>query len=131
MEEEITALEANDTWTIENLPLDKIVIGCMWVFRIKRKFNGSVERYKARLVIFGNRAPTVKMVTIRVFLTIAAVNNWKLHQIEVHNAFLHGDLVDEVYICVYHLVLAMKCWGRYVAYANPCMVCVRLVVVGM
>ncbi|XP_074293736.1 uncharacterized protein LOC141620880 [Silene latifolia] len=109
MEAEIDALEANHTWTIEELPADKKALGCMWVYKIKRNSDGAIERFKARLVTFGNHqiegvdfvetfAPTVKMVTVRAFLTIAAINNWELHQMDVHNAFLHGDLVEEVYM---------------------------------
>ncbi|KAL9225890.1 hypothetical protein vseg_001766 [Gypsophila vaccaria] len=109
MEEEIEALEVNNTWTIEDLPPGKSAIGCMWVYRIKHKSDGTIERYKARLVVFGNHqlegidfvetfAPTVKMVTVQTFLTVAAIKQWELHQMDVHNAFLHGDLNEEVYM---------------------------------
>ncbi|XP_026445565.1 uncharacterized protein LOC113346210 [Papaver somniferum] len=54
MEEEIAALYANGTWTIQDLPPGKLAIGCMWVFHVKRRSDGTVERYKARLVVFGN-----------------------------------------------------------------------------
>ncbi|XP_057999352.1 uncharacterized protein LOC131178413 [Hevea brasiliensis] len=68
-----------------------------------------VEQYKARLVILGNNkvegidyqetfAPTTKMVTVRTFLVVAATKNWELHQMDVQNAFLHGDLEEEVYM---------------------------------
>ncbi|XP_074300473.1 uncharacterized protein LOC141631744 [Silene latifolia] len=109
MEEEIDALKANKTWSVVDLPPNKSAIGCMWVYKIKRKSDGSIERYKARLVVFGNHqvegidfvetfAPTVKMVTVRTFLALAAINNWELHQMDVQNAFLHGDLSEEVYM---------------------------------
>ncbi|XP_074301226.1 uncharacterized protein LOC141632589 [Silene latifolia] len=109
MEAEITALENNGTWELADLPSDKKALGCRWVYKIKYKSDGSIERYKARLVIFGNHqvegidygetfAPVIKMVTIRTFLSIAAVKNWELHQMDVHNAFLHGDLDEEVYM---------------------------------
>ena len=104
MQKEIDALEANATWVLTPLPPGKHALGCKWVYRIKYHADGSVERYKARLVIFGNRqvegldynetfAPVAKMVTVRVFLAIAAAKNWELHQMDVHNAFLHGDLM--------------------------------------
>ena len=71
--------------------------------------NGTVERLKARLVVLGNHqvegldyhemfAPIAKMVIVRVFLAVAVVNNWEVHQMDVHHAFLHGDLHEEVYM---------------------------------
>ena len=53
MREEIQALEANNTWQLVNLPVDKHAIGCRWVYRIKYKPDGTVDRYKARLVAKG------------------------------------------------------------------------------
>jgi len=109
MQREIQALQDNGTWEISDLPPNKKALGCKWVFKIKYKSDGTVERYKARLVIFGNHqvegidftetfAPVAKMVTVRVFLAVAAAKQWELHQMDVHNAFLHGDLQEEVYM---------------------------------
>ncbi|KAJ4769875.1 Retroelement pol polyprotein-like [Rhynchospora pubera] len=109
MRVEIEALERNGTWTIENLPHGKKAIGCKWVYRIKYHSDGTIERYKARLVVLGNRqvegidfketfAPVAKMVTVRTFLAVAVARGWELHQMDVHNAFLHGDLHEEVYM---------------------------------
>ncbi|CAH9143337.1 unnamed protein product [Cuscuta epithymum] len=109
MQVEIQALEKNSTWTLMPLPSGKRALGCRWVYKIKYHSNGTVERLKARLVIFGNRqvagldytetfAPVAKMVTVRAFLAVAACKNWELHQMDVHNAFLHGDLNEEVYM---------------------------------
>ncbi|XP_074299668.1 uncharacterized protein LOC141630800 [Silene latifolia] len=109
MRHELDALEKNNTWTLEDLPPNKKAIGSKWVYKIKYNAYGSIERYKARLVIMGNRqiegvdynetfAPTVKLVTVRTLLAIAAAKQWVLHQMDVHNAFLHGDLDEEVYM---------------------------------
>jgi len=109
MRKELEALEQNHTWTLEHLPVDKRVIGCKWVYKIKFNSDGSIERYKARLVAKGYNqvegldynetfAPVAKLTTVRTLLAVAAVRNWDLHQLDVHNAFIHGDLHEEVYM---------------------------------
>ncbi|KAL9241264.1 hypothetical protein vseg_015395 [Gypsophila vaccaria] len=109
METEMNALEANGTWTLEPLPPGKKALGSQWLYKIKYKSDSTIERLKARLVVFGNHqtegidydetfAPVAKMTTVRTFLAVAAAKNWALHQMDVHNAFLHGDLEEEVYM---------------------------------
>lgn len=109
MNSKLDALRRNGTWTLSALPPGKTPIGCKWVYRIKYRSNGSIERHKARLVVLGNRqiegvdytetfAPVAKMASVRVFLSVAVIRGWELHQMDVHNAFLHGDLDEEVYM---------------------------------
>ncbi|CAA7047299.1 unnamed protein product [Microthlaspi erraticum] len=106
---EVGALEGQHTWDITELPPGKVAIGCKWVYKTKFNSDGTVERYKARLVILGNQqeegvdfketfAPVIKMNTVRILLEISAAKGWELHQMDVHNAFLHGDLEEEVYM---------------------------------
>jgi len=109
MKVEMEALEKNKTWDIVELPKGKRLVGCRWVFTVKYKSDGSIERYKARLVAKGYTqtygidyletfAPVAKMNTVRILLSLAAVFNWNLQQFDVNNAFLHGDLDEEIYM---------------------------------
>ncbi|KAK9923369.1 hypothetical protein M0R45_031791 [Rubus argutus] len=109
MTSDLQALIDNNTWTLVPLPPGKRPIGCRWVYRIKYHADGSVERYKARLVAKGftqtagidyhdTFSPTAKMVTVRCLLAIAACFGWSLHQLDVNNAFLNGDLLEEIYM---------------------------------
>jgi hypothetical protein len=108
MQLEFDALQHNRTWTLVPRPADAKVIAGKWVFKHKLHSDGSLERYKARWVVrgFHQRAgidfqetfsPVVKPATIRTVLTIVAGKNWPAHQLDVSNAFLHGNLSERVY----------------------------------
>ncbi|KAK2414048.1 putative mitochondrial protein [Trifolium repens] len=107
--EEMKALEKNKTWSVMTLPDGKKTVGCKWVFTVKYNSDGSIERYKARLVAKGftqtygidyseTFAPVAKLNTVRILLSLAANLDWPLHQLDVKNAFLNGDLEEEVYM---------------------------------
>ena len=109
MAAEIDALKQNYTWSVVPLPPNKRVVGCKWVFRIKYKADGSIKRYRARLVAKGYNqqegldyteifSPVAKMVTVKLFLVLATVQGWVLHQLDVNNSFLNGDFHEEVYM---------------------------------
>lgn len=102
MNEEHCALLQNDTWRLVPPPNGKNVIDCKWVYKINRRADGNIERYKARLVAKGYKQqyavdyedtfiPVVKAATIRLILSIAVSQGWSLRQLDMKNAFLHGD----------------------------------------
>nr|GEX37848.1 putative RNA-directed DNA polymerase [Tanacetum cinerariifolium] len=113
MKEEMKALTKNNTWEKYVLPPGKKTVGFRWVFTIKYKPDGTIERYKARLVAKGYTqtygidysetfSPVAKINTIGVLCSIAANKGWPLHQFDVKNAFLHGELKEEVYMKAPH-----------------------------
>jgi hypothetical protein len=108
MDEKMAALDANVTWELVALPKDKKTIGCKWVYKVKHNTDGFVSRYKARLVTKGyaqtygidyeeTYSPVAKMTTVRAIIAMAA-KGWSLHQMDVKNVFLHGDLQEEMYM---------------------------------
>ncbi|GKB33590.1 ribonuclease H-like domain-containing protein [Tanacetum coccineum] len=109
MNNEIEALNRNNTWTICDLPEGRKAVGSKWLFKIKYKSTREIERYKAWLVAkgFSQRegfdyletfSPVVKMSIVRCMLNVAMCNNWDLFQLDINNAFLYGDLSEDVYM---------------------------------
>ncbi|RDX90369.1 hypothetical protein CR513_27776, partial [Mucuna pruriens] len=101
MKEEMEALEKNSTWEIVNRHKDKRAIGYKWIYTMKCKSDGTLERYKARLTYGIDYEETfalvAKMNMVRVIISLAAHFGWNLQQFDVKNVFLHGDL-EEVYL---------------------------------
>lgn len=104
MKQEIEALEKNNTWFLTDLPPGKHTIGCKWVYKVKLKAGGSLDRYKARLVAKGYTqeegfdyfytiSPVVKPTTIKILLSVATAKNWFLHQLDVIMLSCMGSLM--------------------------------------
>ncbi|KAG7559542.1 GAG-pre-integrase domain [Arabidopsis thaliana x Arabidopsis arenosa] len=106
---EFDALMGNHTWDLVPPTAAQNIVGCKWVFTTKFFSDGSLERYKARLVAKGFHqqygkdyaetfSPVIKSTTIRLVLDVATTKNWPIKQLDVNNAFLQGELTEEVYM---------------------------------
>lgn len=111
MKHELDALENNHTRQLVPKPTDQHILDCKWLFKIKYNPNGSVERYKTRLVAkgftqtygldyFETFTPVAKMTTVRLLIAIVAAQGLSISQLDITNAFLHGDLKEVVYMKV-------------------------------
>ena len=109
MREEYDALLANETWKLCPRPVDHNVVGNKWVYKVKQTSTGEVDRFKARLVALGfaqeegidfteTFSPVIKPFTVRVLLTLSVQFDWEIRQLDVSNAFLHGILLEDVYM---------------------------------
>jgi len=109
IQSEYSSLTDKQTWQLTPLPPGRRAISCKWVFKVKHHADGSIDRYKARLVARGftqqegvdyheTYAPVVKMTSIRVLLSIAAIYDLEVHQMDVKTAFLNGKLDEELYM---------------------------------
>ena len=105
----MATLHSTSTWDLVTLPAGKFPVGCCWVYTIKIGPNGGVGCLKARLVakgytqIYGSDyydtfSPVTKMVSIHLLVSMAAMRSWPLYQLDIKNAFFHGDFAEEVYM---------------------------------
>jgi hypothetical protein len=109
MKEEMDALKKNETWDLVELPENRKVVGCKWVYKLKKGVDDKVDKYKARLVEKGYSqkegidfheifSPVVKLVSIRIVLALVALLDLELEQLDVKTTFLHGDLDEEIFM---------------------------------
>lgn len=109
MKEEYNSLLVNNTWTLVDVPNNKKIIPCKWVYKTKTNESGNITRYKARLVIKGFQqkkgidyheiyAPVVRYSSMRYVIGLAAKYNLKIHQMDAVSAFLQGDIEEDIYM---------------------------------
>jgi hypothetical protein len=98
MHSELQALKANGTWSLTPLPAGKTPIGCRWVSKIKHKLMAKGFTQLEGIDYQDTFSPTAKIIYVRCLLALAAARGWSLHQLDVNNAFLHGDLHEEIYM---------------------------------
>ena len=109
MDQEMKAHAENQTWVLADLPHGKKPISRRWVYKIKTNADGSIDKYKARLVIKGfsqkkgidynqTFSPVARTATIRTLLSVAAKKRMKIAQIDVSTAFLYGELREQIFM---------------------------------
>ena len=110
MSREFNSTNENHTWDLVEATRKMNIVGCRWVFTIKYNPDGSIDRYKARIVAKGFHqqpgidfndtfSPVIKSTTIRLVLGLAVSSDWPIRQIDVNTAFLQGHLDEEVFMC--------------------------------
>lgn len=141
MDDEISSMKLNNTWELVQLPKGKRAISTKWIFKTKRNNDGEIIRHKARLVARGfsqrygidyeeTYSPVVRYTSIRVLMSIAAIEKLKIHQMDAVTAYLQGDIDEEIYIkqpegyedgtdrvcrlnrSIYGLKQAGRCWNN-------------------
>ena len=84
-------------------------LGYKWIFKMKLKADGSIDKYKVRLVVKGYKqkegvdyfdtySPVTRITSIRMLMAIAVLHNLEIHQMDVKSTFLNGELNDEIYM---------------------------------
>jgi hypothetical protein len=109
MQEDYNFFLKNQTWDLLPLPFRRKIFSCRWVYRTKSIIDGQISRYKSKLVAKGFHqvhcidyddtfALVVKMNSIRLTHATAVDKGWEVHQMDVKNAFIQGDLSEEIYM---------------------------------
>ena len=109
MNEEMQALSKNETWDLVPSSPHQKAIWCLWIFKVKHNTDDTFNQYKARLVAKGDGqthevdyeetfAPMAKMTTILTKIALALAKGSHLHQMDVKNAFLQGEVEEKVYM---------------------------------
>ena len=109
MADEMDAFDKAKTWDLVPRPTNANIVRCMWLYKHKLDADGNPKRHKSRLVANGKSqeegvdyndtfAPVVKPAMIRAVLDASLARDWPVHQLDVKNAFLHGELEETIYM---------------------------------
>ena len=109
VQSEMDSTMSNGTWEAVDRPYECKPVGCKWVFKKKMRPDGTVEKYKTRLVAkgytqkegedyFDTYSPVARLMTIRVLIILAVSHGFLIHQMNVKTAFLNGELEEEIYM---------------------------------
>jgi hypothetical protein len=109
IEDEMRSMSANRVWKLEEIPKGAKIVGCKWVYKIKRDSKGNIDRFKARLVAKGFTqieeidyneifSPVSSKDSFRIIMPLVVHYNLELHQMDVKTTFLNGDLYENVYM---------------------------------
>jgi len=109
MDSEFNSLLKNQTWDLVDPPKGANTVGSRWIYTIKRQPDGTIKRYKARLVcqgftqtygidFFDVFSPTISSTTIRILLSLGCQLNWDFHQLDIETAFLNSPIEEDVYV---------------------------------
>ena len=109
MQDEMSSMDKNNVWELVDHPLGRKTIGNKWVIKVKRKADGSIDRYNTRLVAKGYTqregidyedtfSPVVRFASIHLILSIVAKQDLELFQMDVKTTFFNGELDEEIYM---------------------------------
>jgi len=109
MKDEMDSMARNKVWELVDFSPQRKSIGNKWVFKIKSQADGSIDKFKARLVTKGftqivgidyeeTFSPVVRFASIRLLLALVAHLDLELFQMDVKTAFLNGNLEEEIYM---------------------------------
>ena len=107
--DKMDSIMENKTWKLVDLPPGSKPIGYKWIFKKKMKVDGTIDKFKARLVVkgfilkegidyFDTYAPVARISTIRVLIALASISKLQIHQMDVKTDFLNGELEEEIYM---------------------------------